>query len=118
VTVSWGTVCAGCRFCGRGIRKVTELNLCSCRSSGSWLGVEMRSCSGLASRRCNCSTLGFDVVFFIFIVYKMLLDLNKDRHKFRFEWSSVRHLLTSNSQGIARYFLESIIRRKTEAHRQ
>lgn len=49
----------------------------------SRLSMETRRFSGLASRRCNwdCYTLGFDVVFFIFIVYKMLLDLNKDMYR-------------------------------------
>lgn len=33
----------------------------------------------LASRRCSWdySAVGFDFVFFIFIVYKLILDLNK-----------------------------------------
>jgi hypothetical protein len=67
------------RFCGRGILKMTKLSSCPCRSSVSWLSLDACRFSDLASRRCtwDCSTVGFDVVFFIFVVYTLLLDLNK-----------------------------------------
>lgn len=59
--------------------KMPKLSSCSFRSSVSWFCLETFMFLDLASRRCNWNycVVGFDFVVFIFIVYELILDLNK-----------------------------------------